>query len=106
MPLRTKMPLHPRDGRKQSAYAIYDASTGEVIHVHHRIVMPGAKSPAENEIREQAMTLVSQTTNRSPSELSLLPIKAGQLRPGHRYSVDLSSGQLHETAILVDGRPD
>lgn len=98
------MPLHPRDGRKQSAYAIYDASTGEVIRVHHCIVMPGAKSPGENEMREQAITLVSQTTDRSPSELSLLPIKAGQVRPGHRYSVDLSTGQLHEAAILVNGK--
>jgi hypothetical protein len=89
--------MHERginDDRITIVFAIYDNSTGEILHFHHFVVMPGAQAPGEREAQDYALRVATRISNRSISNLSTIPINPPDLRPGFHYSVDVAQNEL------------
>jgi hypothetical protein len=76
------------------ACVVYDAETGEIIHTHQIVTLPGANPPTEEELKAEAIELASKITDRSPSDIAILPVKEEELEPGVEYKVDVKNGVL------------
>jgi hypothetical protein len=90
----------------ESSYAelacrvIYDKVTGQIVHTHHTLVVPGADVPSDEDIDSDAMSHASKVAKRAPSELALLSVPPAELSDlrHKRYSVDTSTGKLRVTS--------
>ena len=83
------------DGPK-SAYAIYDKATGEIVNIHHSIILPGAKAPSKNEDEASAMSHAARASKRNIAELAIISINPDDIRRGYQYCVDISKKELQE----------
>jgi len=79
-----------------STCVVYVTATGEIVHVHHTTVVPGATAPSGEEIEANAIRCATTATRRSAQELSILSIDRSDLHRGHRYSVDLTKKELRK----------
>jgi hypothetical protein len=73
---------------------VYDKVTGNIVHIHHTIIVPGAIAPSDKEIEASAMRLATKTTGRNAAELAMISIDRNDLRRGHHYSVDVTKKEL------------
>jgi maleate cis-trans isomerase len=84
----------------QHACVVYDATTGEVRHIHQVAVLPGAKGPAKGEVEARAMALAKRFTKHDPSRFKLLHVTPENLKPGMKHKVDLKSLTLISERLL------
>jgi hypothetical protein len=76
------------------ACVVYDVETGEIIHTHQIVTLPGANPPTEEELKAEAIELASKITDRSPSDIGILPVEQEELEAGVEYKVDVKKGIL------------
>ena len=73
---------------------IYDRETGEILHVHQALAVPGVKLPDESELKAAALDLASQTTGRPVEQMDVLSVREEELRPRTRYQVNVQDRRL------------
>jgi hypothetical protein len=72
------------------AVVVYEASTGNVVHVHEETTPPGGAEPTSDELVESALGQVT-----APGPLATLVVDADELRAvGPRFRVDPGAGKL------------
>ncbi len=78
---------------------VYDKVTGQIVHTHHTLVVPGAHVPSDEDIDGDAMSHASRLAKRAPSELAILSVHPAELSDlrRKRYTVDTSTGKLRVT---------
>ncbi len=78
----------------ERTYAVYNKVTGEIVHVHHNMTVPGGHAPSDEDVQAHAILLATKTKNRNPEELATISIHRNDLRRGYRYSVDTIKKEL------------
>ena len=72
------------------AVVVYQASTGDVVHVHRETTPPGGAEPAGDELVASALAQVS-----APGPLGTLVVGEDELRAaGPNFRVDAAAGKL------------
>jgi hypothetical protein len=82
----------------ETAVAVYEKTTGKIVHVHHDVVLPGATGPSRSESETNAIAAATRA-NREASELATLVVHPGALVRGHMFSVDLDKKQLRAIQV-------
>jgi hypothetical protein len=80
----------------ESTYAVYDKATGEIVNIHHSIILPGANAPSKDDDEASAMRHSARASGRSIIELAIISINPNAIRRGYRYGVDISKKELRE----------
>ena len=75
---------YPRRSR-----VVYDKKTGEIVHLHHVIVLEGAQAPTDAEIDEQCISLAQR-------DLAVMSVKYEDLKTSNLYAVDVEANALKE----------
>jgi hypothetical protein len=75
-------------------YVVYDIQSGEIVHIHEYLALPGVVPPSDAEIENEACMLASKRTGKPTSEMSSLHIRRDALEIGVLYSVDLENKNL------------
>lgn len=70
---------------------IYDRQTGEILHIHQAVALPGVKLPHENELRASAVDVAIRTTGRSVQQMDVLSVREEELKTGIKYKVNAQS---------------
>jgi hypothetical protein len=78
-----------RPSQRVDTRVIYDRQSGEILHVHQAVSLPGIKFPDENELKASAMDLASRATGRHVHQMDVLTVQEEELKPGTRYKVNL-----------------
>lgn len=79
------------DAGAQSAYAVYDAKTGRIVHLHRVTVHGDAAAPSSDENEARALELARQ---HHDAELEVLEISPQDLEGRAPQQVDLATGAL------------
>ena len=82
----------------ETAVAVYEKTTGKIVHVHHDVVLQGATGPSRSESENNAIAAATRA-NREASELATLVVHPGALVRGHMFSVDLDKKQLRAIQV-------
>jgi hypothetical protein len=82
----------------ETAVAVYEKTTGKIVHVHHDVVLAGATGPSRSESETNAIAAATRA-NRDGSELATLIVHPGALVRGHTYSVDLDKKELRAVRV-------
>jgi hypothetical protein len=87
--------------RIERAYAVFDKARGNIVHLHHSIIVsPGANTPHKDD--DEAATALRHATKlsgRRLEELAVIPINSGDIRLGYQYTIDVATKELRETAL-------
>jgi hypothetical protein len=86
-----------------TTFVIYDNKTGNIIHVHKTMALPGASSPSDEKARVMALELVHKIKGKATSEMDAIQISK-DLEFDVRYKVDLQTKQLTEEKKTDLGR--
>lgn len=89
---------HLPEGSRAHTFVIYDSKSGEIVHGHMEVVLPGVEPPSGDVLSRQALEYAAQTMGRDVSTLNALPVDFGELKPGTQYRVDVNSGRLQAAA--------
>jgi hypothetical protein len=71
---------------------VYDANSGDIVHVHHVINLSGAQEPNDDEIKRSALDMASAEKGRSRFEA--LMVAPERFDSSVAYQVDLKTGEL------------
>jgi hypothetical protein len=71
---------------------VYDANSGDIVHVHNVINLSGAQESDDDEIRQSALQIAS--SERGRSRLEALLVSPERFDPSVAYQVDLKTGEL------------
>ena len=81
---------------------VYRRETGEIVHIHRAMAIPGVELPNENTLRAAAIENAVKSTKEDGALLETLSISEEALTPGLRYKVDVENKLL--TAENVEKR--
>lgn len=84
---------------------VYDKATGDIVHTHQVMALPGVQIPSGIDIDAQARVLASRISGKSEEELDVLNVQPEQVRSDAAYAVDLDTNRLVEISTEVAGRP-
>lgn len=85
---------HLPDGTREHTFLIYDKKSGEIVHGHTEVVLPGVEPPSNDVLSRHALEHAAQFVDRDVSTLNALAVDPGELKPGTHYRVDVGSGRL------------
>jgi hypothetical protein len=80
-----------RPSRRVDTRVIYDRETGEILHIHQAVVLPGVRFPDENELRASAIDLASRNTGTSREQLDVIRVQEEDLKTNTKYQVDVQN---------------
>ena len=86
MPVESSAPSRRVDTR-----VVYDRETGEILHIHQAVVLPGVKFPDENELRASAIDLASRSTGTSGEQMDVIRVREEDLKAHTKYKVDVQN---------------
>ena len=86
------------------AVVVYDAKSGEIMHVHRVVSFSGAAVPSRDAVEEEARTLATNI-GRPTVKLEVLHCDPGTLQSGKQYKVDLKSRTLVEKRTKRNREP-
>jgi hypothetical protein len=93
----SEQPNKPDGVEVQQVRVYYSRESGEVIHVHTLVVVPGERLE-EDDIRQEMSVLEESLRERHESELEYLIVDEADLQrmghPGFRTAVDVSTKRL------------
>jgi hypothetical protein len=75
-------------------FVIYDKKTGDIIHTHQSLSLAPSETLDEKELELEALELASRVTNRSQSDMALMPIRAEDLSMEIEYRVNVDTKHL------------
>jgi hypothetical protein len=78
-----------QNGTKVDLCVVYNEATGEIIHSHQIVTLPGATPPTEKELEDEALTLASGNSNNPKIRMAVLPVRIDDFRPDGIYKVNL-----------------
>jgi hypothetical protein len=84
------MALESQQG-EQLTFVVYDASTGEVRHVHYVAVLPGAQPPPREESEKRALAVAGRFGRGDSLQLKVLHIGYEVMKPQFKHRVDLKN---------------
>lgn len=73
---------------------VYDIQSGEIIHIHEYLALPGVTPPTDAELEIEACLLASKRTGKPRSEMAPLYVRRDDLEIGILYSVNLENKNL------------
>jgi len=77
---------------------VYDRNTGDIIHIFHMEVLPGAAVPKDFDPRKDALATTARLTKKGENELGIIEVDRGLIARNIHYRVDPESRQLREVA--------
>jgi len=83
--------MRSRPSKSVDTRVIYDRETGEILHVHQAIALPGIKFPDENELRASAIDVASRMTGRPVEQMDVLCVREEELKTGAKYKVNVQN---------------
>lgn len=83
---------------RSDACIVYDRATGEILHTHEVITLPGAHPPDEKELAAEALALASEGSGKKAQGLDILRVDRQRMKVqrGLRYKVDVKRRHLIE----------
>ena len=81
-------------GTREHTFLIYDRKSGEIVHGHKEVVLPGIESPSTDVLSRLALEYAAEVSKRDASSLRALAVESGELEPGTHYSVDVDRARL------------
>jgi hypothetical protein len=96
------------EGEPVGTFVLYRPDDGEVLHIHHVFVAPGAQARDPAAMADQALAVARDVVGSAEADVAVLAVEARQLRPGARLVVDVRNQQLimrdeHEEDIPDSG---
>jgi hypothetical protein len=74
---------------------VYDSNSGRVHHVHHFITLEEGGEPSEQEVGDEAISLLAESGVHGP-HLKVLHVQPDAMKAGTFYAVDCKSLKLVE----------
>ena len=87
--------LHLPDGSREHTFLVYDANSGEIVHGHTEILLPGVEPPGSDVLSRRALQHAAKAIDRDVSTLHALAVDPAELKPGTHYRVDVATRCLH-----------
>jgi hypothetical protein len=81
------------------AIVVYDGRSGEIVHVHEEITLPGGQPSDPRELKERAVRLAQELAGRPLGSVKTLSTKRSQLREGVVLRVDVAKEALIEKKV-------
>ena len=82
----------PTTAHEVKTVAVYDSSSGRVVHTHHVVTLAGGTPMDDDQIRTRALTfaqdLVAGTRRKIAGKLETIFVDGRALVPGITYTVD------------------
>jgi hypothetical protein len=85
------IPIHSK-----KACIVYDASSGQIRHVHSVVTFVGGREPNNEEIEADALRALGSLPNPPKGDFHVLHIDHDAIEPGKKYGVD-----PHKKALVV-----
>jgi hypothetical protein len=73
---------------------VYDRQTGDILHVHQFISLPGVLLPNAAELSAVACDLASRITGKSIEHMGVLAVEEDELKNDANYRVDVTNACL------------
>jgi hypothetical protein len=80
-----------------SMVMVYDAATGEILHVHRVVSDASAAHPDDAAVERQALAHAAKRRKPLPARLEVLHVPFESLRPRTTYKVDVQKRALIAT---------
>ncbi len=90
------MPTQSAQSHHLGSFAVYQAASGQLVHLLTVECMPGAVTPSPGEIEREAILSAAHTSGLEGASLAVLPLGKVVLRPTSSYRVDPASRTLVE----------
>lgn len=84
------------DVAHESAVAIYDPKTGDIIHRHEVMTVRGGQHPDQKTIEREALALFAQSHPDTRAATAVLHFDPRTLKPGQLHKVDIAARKLVE----------
>lgn|SRR6185312_2812806 len=94
-----------QNGTKVDLCVVYNEATGEIIHSHQIVTLPGAAPPTAKELEEEALTLASGNSNKPKIGMAVLPVRIDDFKPDGIYKVDLNKKCLVKVPAAKTTKP-
>lgn len=75
---------------------LYDAESGEVLHLHQIIAMAGAPPPTDEELKAEAYELAAEARKRAQRTMDSLIVPVEAFDRSVAYCVDVKKRRLQE----------
>jgi hypothetical protein len=82
---------------RDSMVMIYDAATGEILHVHRVVSDVSAAHPDDEAMERQALAQAAKRRKSLPARVEVLRVPFSSLRPRTTYKVDVEKRALIAT---------
>jgi hypothetical protein len=76
------------------ACVVYDASSGEVLHIHEIAALEGGYVPSEAELVERALELAKTSTDLGAKRVEALVVDPQSVAEDRKFRVDLGTKRL------------
>jgi hypothetical protein len=80
------------------AIVVYDSRTGQILHVHEEITLPGGQPSDPRQLIERAVHLAQELAGRPLANVKTLSTRRNQLREGAVLRVDIAK------EVLIDAK--
>jgi hypothetical protein len=91
-----KTPLPSRFEYPRTTRVIYDRASGEIVHIHHVVILPKAEAPDEEHLDADAVALASRFSKRPGAELLALKVESSEFQADARYRVNPETRKLQQ----------
>jgi hypothetical protein len=91
-----KTPLPSQFEYPRITRVVYDSESGDIVHVHHVVILPNANGPDEDHLDAEAVSLASQFSKRPGAALQALKVESSEFQEGARYRVNPETRKLQQ----------
>jgi hypothetical protein len=81
--LGSTLPIHSR-----KACVVYDATSGQIRHLHRVVTFVGGREPADEEVAADALRALNSLPTPPTGVVHVLHVDYNAIEPGKRYRVD------------------
>lgn len=85
----SSMPIHSK-----KACVVYDASSGQIRHLHTVVTFEGGQEPSPEQIAANALEVVAKLPKPHQGTLHVLHVDESSLVRGKKYRVDVKQKKL------------
>ena len=74
--------------QSQKGCVVYDATSGQIRHLHRVVTFVGGREPSDDEMAADALRALDRLSNPPGGTLQVLHVHYDAIEPGKRYRVD------------------
>jgi hypothetical protein len=86
--------VRPNLQKPRTVFVVYDGSTGEVLHSHHVVVLPKAKTPSDERLEADALSFARKHSKADADSMKVLRVQSDEFVNGVLYKVNVGTTRL------------